>query len=148
MAQLRIEKFCQFADKITLPFSLADLRSLKDDPATEKLLEARSKQLAKNRIPSRPFSAQYFGRDGIPLVFYLGERIADDPRLEYALSEEEMGKGWGNVDKQLENRTVLDLAHAKRQGKQIFSDGLDVSFPPHPPSLSSTLIKSLVRTIC
>lgn len=145
MAKMRIEKFCQFADKITLPFTLAELRAIKDDAPTEKRLEARCKQLAKNRIPSRPFSAQYFGRDGVPLVFYLGERIADDPRLEYTLSEEEMGKGWGNVDKQLKNRAVLDLSRAKKQGKQIFSDGLDVSLIPLSFSM---LIISLVRMTC
>ena len=130
MAKLRVEKFSKFADKITLPFSLADLQALKGDGPTEKRLEARCAQLAKHRIASRPFSAQYFDKHGIPLLFYLGERIADDPPLEYTLSEKEIGKGWGNVDKQLKNRKVLDLSLAKKEGKQIFSDGLDVSLSP------------------
>lgn len=130
MAKLRIEKFWEFADTIILPFTLAELRANKDDPATKNRLEARCKQLAKNRHPSRSISGKYFGRDGGPLLFYLGERIADDPPLEYTLSGEEMGKGWGNFDKQLKNRSVLDLSRAKKQGKQIFSDGLDVSFSP------------------
>jgi hypothetical protein len=91
MAKLHIEKFCQFADKITLPFSLSDVRAIKHNPLREQRLDARCQQLAKNHISSRSFSAQYFGKDGIPMFFYLGQRIADDPPLEYTLSEEEMG---------------------------------------------------------
>ena len=71
---------------------------LKDDGPTVKKLEARCAQLAKHCIASCPFSAQYFDKHGVPLLYYLGERIADDHPLEYTLSEEEMGMGWGNVD--------------------------------------------------
>jgi peptide methionine sulfoxide reductase MsrB len=95
----------------------------------EEQLEARCIQLAQNRQPSRPFSAQYWGRDGKPLFFYLGERIEDECPLEYHLSKEEMGKGWGNFDKQLKNRTAADLSLAKKEGKQIFYDGLAVRLP-------------------
>ena len=77
------------------------------------------------------------------MFFYLGQRIVDDAPLEYTLSEEEMGKSWVTVDKQLQNHTVLDLVHAKKQGKQILSDSLDVHLS-HPSS-SSALI-SLART--
>jgi hypothetical protein len=124
MPSMHVEKFLKFADKITIPFTLDELHSTKKNKKIKKDIETWCKELEKRSHASRPFSAQYFDKNGVPTFYYLGQRIEDEPPMEYTLR---INRPWGNFNQQLENWELRHLGEAKRQGKKIISDGLDVS---------------------
>ena len=121
MHALRVKQFIKFADKITLPFSLEELRlSCKDTHYLGDLC----KKLEKNNVAARSVSAQYFDKNSAPLFYYFGERVKDEAPKEYALQKD---KFWENYHLQLENRGDDYLREAKQQGKVIIKDGVAVS---------------------
>lgn len=124
MPSLRIKKFLEFSDKITIPVTLEELRAVANNKNTRDELEQWCQQLEKKRHPSRPISAQYLDKNGVPLFYYLGERIEDEPPKEYTLTDDR----WQNFEKQVEKRQQIHLASAKREGKEIICDGFKVSF--------------------
>jgi hypothetical protein len=123
---MRVQQFVQFADKITVPFKLAELTAVSKDPATEKVLKRWCDTLEKPRYQSRPFSGQYFDEDGKPFFYYMGDRIKNDPPKEYTLKKDAF---WENFYLQLQDRSDEDLRLARKAGKEIVCDGLSVSLP-------------------
>jgi hypothetical protein len=129
-AQQRIVKFTECADRITLPFSLADLRAVRNDKNTINYLEGRSRQLESGKYPSRAVSAQYFDTDGVPLLFYLAERVYDEPPLKYTLKPAtEPGAHQHNFNLQVANRDINYISRARKAFKRIVSDGIAVRLP-------------------
>ncbi len=129
MPPLRVQQFVQFADKIVVPFSIEELRAMSKGEDTQNLLLDWCETLEKRRRDSRPFSAQFFDKNGIPIFFYMGERIKDDPPREIVLQKDAF---WQNYYLQLEGRGTEDLRLAKKEGKEIVCDGLAVSLSPLP----------------
>jgi hypothetical protein len=121
MHSLRVKQFVKFADKITLPFSLEELR-LASIFAGD--LAHWCKQLEKNNRAARCVSTQYLDNNSTPLFYYFGERVKDEVPKEYALQKE---KFWENYHLQLENHGEDYLRRAKEQGKTIIKDGIAVS---------------------
>jgi hypothetical protein len=121
MHSLRVKQFVKFADKITLPFSLEELRLTSKDAGD---LAHWCKQLEKNNRAAHCVSAQYLDNNSTPLFYYFGERVKDEVPKEYALQKE---KFWENYHLQLENHGEDYLRHAKEQGKTIIKDGIAVS---------------------
>ena len=124
MPNMHIQKFLDFADKITLPVTLEELRTVAHDKKRKNELQKRCELLEKKYQPSHPFSTYYLDKNQIPLFYYLGDQIADEPRKEYMLTNNH----WENFDKQMENRQQIHLASAKREGKMIICNGFEVSF--------------------
>jgi hypothetical protein len=124
MAPMRIRKFVEFADKITLPFSLDELIATKSCKKNEERLHARCKELERDVNPSRPYSGIWDDSKGRRVLCYLGERIVGEPAMNYALSDNHAS----NLAMQLLNRQERHLQEADRQGRQVVCDGLDVSF--------------------
>ena len=124
MAPMRIRKFVEFADKITLPFSLDELIAAKSCQKNEERLHDRCKELERDVNPSRPYSGIWDDSKGRRLLCYLGERIVGEPAMNYALSDNHAS----NLAAQLLNRQERHLQEADRQGRRVVCDGLDVSF--------------------
>ena len=82
-ANLGIHKFITFADKITLLF----ICKVRNNKKTATKMEEWCKELKKDKYLSCPsFSTQYFNKKGVPISFYLGERIEDEPPKSYILT--------------------------------------------------------------
>lgn len=77
-AQGRVEKFLKYSDKYRLPFTHEEFCAQKKKSANKTRFERVCSELSSPNKPSRPFSAQYFDRDGKPLFFYFGVRWKDD----------------------------------------------------------------------
>jgi hypothetical protein len=122
-ADLCIEKFIEFADIVTLPFSLQDLREVRKNKQTASKMEELCKEL-DNKYPSRPFSAKYYDKNGVPILFYLGERIVGEPPKSYTLTT----CSKKNIITQLEGRRQSNLDAAVRNKQKLVVDGFDVSF--------------------
>ena len=86
ISTFRLNKFLQNADKFYLPFSLEELHDVRDDIQTKILLKKECERLMDPRIPSRPFSGQYFDSNGNPILCYFGERVNGQEQKEINVS--------------------------------------------------------------
>jgi hypothetical protein len=135
---LRINQFIKFADEVTHPFSLQDIRKVRNNKKEASKMELRCKELEKDEYPSRPYSSRHLDKNGIPLFYYLGERIEDEPPKRYTLTTNSTQNFW----KQLEGRQQHHLNDAVRNGRRIINDGFDVS--SSIPAFCSSAYKSFL----
>lgn len=120
---MRIRKFLEYSDEITLPFTLEELWSVRNDPKTEARMLERCKELEKDKYECRPFSGKYLDKNRVPVFFYLGDRIKGDRPLQYALTDDPAK----NLRMQLQNREERHLHIARNRGEEIVTDGIQVS---------------------
>jgi hypothetical protein len=120
---LRIDKFIKFADEITHPFSLQDIRNVRNNKEEASKMELWCKELEKDGYPSRPFSGKHLDKNGVPFFYYLGQRIEGEPPKRYTLTTDSTQNFW----KQLEGRQQYHLDRAERNGQKVITDGFDVS---------------------
>jgi hypothetical protein len=77
--QTRFDNYLKYAQKITLPVTLEKLSK----PLSKKGL-LKLENIADNRLgptqPARCTSAQYFDKNGKPLLFYFGKRLVYDEK--------------------------------------------------------------------
>jgi hypothetical protein len=116
-AQKRVEKFQIYAQKIRVPFKLADLDAALTQTDIKAELEKICDQELGEGAPIRPFSAQYLDLDDQPLFFYLGVRWNHTPKPDKVIPLVEQYLG----------ATTDDLARGLAQNLTLVYDGFQVS---------------------
>jgi hypothetical protein len=86
IANFRLDKFLENADKFHLPFSLEDLHRVRDNAHTKEILKKECERLKDASIPSRPFSGQYYDSTGKVIFCYFGERVQSQKQKEINVS--------------------------------------------------------------
>ena len=116
-------KFLEYSDEITLPFTLEELRLVRNDPKSEARMLERCKELEEDKYECQPFSGKYLDKNRVPVLFYLGDWIKGDRPLQYTLTDDPAKK----FCMQLQNRGERHLCYAWNHGEEIVTDGIQVS---------------------
>ena len=71
---MRVQAFKKYADRFTVPTTIAHLQSVRTSSDTKLLLDLQCTEILEPQPYSRPFSAMYYDKDQSLLFSYMGER--------------------------------------------------------------------------